>query len=354
MRKVAGELLGGRVCKCGVEPVPGSGNVALVKAQDSSYYSGLQRCSSVWHCPYCSYKISSYRAQQIAQITEKVIGSGGSAGMATFTISHHAYQSLEAVADGIRTIWDKMTKRRDFKALMKVWDRIGYVRALEVTHGENGWHPHLHVLFWSWETEEDHAQVVTAMFDIWQDVAKKNGYMALAGGFAYSAVDNVAGVAEYVSKWGVAKEVAQGNIRKNGKSGGRTPFQILAQIEATTEPDRKDIALFKEYAETFKGRRQLTWSRGVKKEWLSLDDLTDEQICQMEEDGEPVAIMSRKVWRQIVAQDLPPLLINAYESEGQQGVFNVLKRRGIDYSRYGPYIKASGEPPPFNHQSSSP
>ena len=261
--------------------------------------------------------------------------------MATFTISHHAYQSLEAVLTGVRSIWDKMTKHRDFKKLMKLWDRIGYVKALEVTHGEHGWHPHFHVLFWSWEDSESHREIIEGMFSIWQDVATKNGYLALEKGFSYSEVKNEAGIAEYVSKWGVAKEVAQGNIKKSGHAGGRSPFQILDEIQRATEPKPVDIALIQEYADAFKGKRQLTWSRGVKKEWLSLDDLSDEEICKKEEEGEAQLVIERKVWHQAINRDLPPILINELEAKGKAAVLKALNNSGIACQLYGNRITDS-------------
>ena len=40
----------------------------------------------------------------------------------------------------------KMREHRDYKHLRELFDVVGSIRALEVTHGNaNGWHPHLQV-----------------------------------------------------------------------------------------------------------------------------------------------------------------------------------------------------------------
>ena len=66
--------------------------------------------------------------------------------MITFTAPHDMGMKLKpllsAIADGFRTVisgraWIKLRKRLAI---------IGTIRAMEVTYGEHGWHPDLHVL----------------------------------------------------------------------------------------------------------------------------------------------------------------------------------------------------------------
>ena len=56
----------------------------------------------------------------------------------------------------------------------------------------------------------------------------------------------------------------------------------LAQMEASTKD--KYSYIFKTYAESFKGRRQLFWSKGLK-ELLKIEVKDDEEIANKEEEN---------------------------------------------------------------------
>ena len=78
-----------------------------------------------------------------------------------------------------------------------------------------------------------------------------NGVDVRAGDFA----------ADYVSKWGMDCEIAKAHVKKGKKGESRSPFQMLADYK---QGDMQAGALFREYAEAFKGKRQLVWSKGLK------------------------------------------------------------------------------------------
>jgi hypothetical protein len=53
---------------------------------------------------------------------------------------------LEKVWHTISGAWAAIVAGRHRKTLRERFGVSGYVRAVEVTHGKAGWHPHLHVL----------------------------------------------------------------------------------------------------------------------------------------------------------------------------------------------------------------
>src|SRR5690242_12662166 len=52
----------------------------------------------------------------------------------------------ERVWDAVSGAWAAIVAGRHRMRLREEFGLIGYVRAVEVTHGTAGWHPHLHVL----------------------------------------------------------------------------------------------------------------------------------------------------------------------------------------------------------------
>ena len=72
-------------------------------------------------------------------------------------------------------------------------------------------------------------------------------------------VQNGTYAAKYVTKWGLEHEVTKGHLKK-GLNGSLTPFDLLRG--ASTNNHYK--TLFKQFADVFKGKQQLVWSKGLK------------------------------------------------------------------------------------------
>ena len=111
-------------------------------------YGHVVKCGSVWICPVCSAKIVSGRRQELSDFIDRVYAAGPDyvVSMLTLTIPHQR-------TDDLSSLLDKMCKAKRTFQNRKVWKRIsaeiglaGEIRALEVTHGANGWHPHFHCL----------------------------------------------------------------------------------------------------------------------------------------------------------------------------------------------------------------
>src|SRR5690606_24302281 len=111
--------------------------------------------------------------------------------------------------------------------------------AVEVTHGDNGWHPHVHVVvLLSCVPDIPETFALWAALDaVWHRGLIRQGWPG--GRSPYRSrvgpVDTTgsgAGLAAYVAKVqdrGLGNEMARADL-KRGREGNRTPFQILESL----------------------------------------------------------------------------------------------------------------------------
>lgn len=81
--------------------------------------------------------------------------------MVTFTVRHRAGLALKPLLAGLLTAWRGL---RQGGATQRIWsERVtASVRATEITHGGDGWHPHLHVLLRTSEWSDDERDALLA------------------------------------------------------------------------------------------------------------------------------------------------------------------------------------------------
>lgn len=266
-------------------------------------YSGLETCSSVWLCAVCSAKISERRRVELGAA---VAAWKGEVVLATYTIRHRSADDLGRSVDGLlkaRRLARSGEWSQKFNSRYGVG---GSVRALEVTHGQNGWHPHIHELLFV-AGGVDRQELLEELRARWSAMVGKAGLRDVnEHGVDVQIADMT--VADYVAKfghtrtWGPEHEVAKA-VSKRGRSGGRTPVDLLAA--ATFDGDHKAGRLWRHYALTFKGRRQLVWSAGLR-ELLGLGAETSD--VEIAEDVKPyshlLASLSAAQWRAILRLDL--------------------------------------------------
>jgi hypothetical protein len=111
-------------------------------------------------------------------------------------------------------------------------------------------------------------------------------------------LDDGTKASQYVTKWGLEHELVYGHIKK-GKTGGETPFDLLRSLLAD-KGDKQAAALFREYAEAFKGKRQLFWSHGLKAR-LAIEEASDEEVAQrIEEGADLLGQITPQQWRDVL------------------------------------------------------
>ena len=332
LRRAAGKLMKReRVAGCGQKPM--GGQVTIHRHAGQAHFGGVETCGSVWHCPVCAAKITEGRRTDLDALLAAHRDAGGTAFMATFTIPHHRFQSCESLRKGVSEAWRKVKNGKGWIRARERYRWLGDVRALEVTHGDNGWHPHLHVLilFQPKATKLDFEEFGAWLYDTWSRAIERSGFgVCSKGAFAWDKVNATEGAAEYVSKWGAALEMTKAHI-KHGRNGGRTPFQILADYQARGY--QRDARLFQEYAFAFKGARQLTWSRGLRDLYLNADvEASDEALATEPTMPETHTMtIDKALFREVARRGLTADLLLAVESGGFFSLIAFLKRCGIPW-----------------------
>lgn len=298
------------------------------EAGTPAHWSGLERCSSVWACPVCAAVIRSARAAEIEQAVSNHLASGGTALFFTGTLRHSLADPLAQTLDGILVAWRRTISGAPWRRASERMGIVGTIRTVEVTRGDHGWHPHVHVLILldAPIAQAERAWFEGWLFDRWANAVERTGCRRpLPQGLDLQAVDGDGRVlAQYVSKvqgedleasalvashrWGVGAEMARGDV-KSGRVGSRAPFELLDSDSA------QDGALWREYYLATKGRRCTTWSHGLR-ERLGVVDRTDEEIIEDTESAPMVWVVPAHRYRRLLhsAPLVLPVVLEAVES----------------------------------------
>ena len=326
-----------RVARClrRPSPVAASVDVQYVPDTHSSHYKGLQLCSSVWHCPICSATISEKRRDELAAFNNKHLAAGGSIYMTTYTIQHDRFDDLAGMLARFLEARRKMRSGRRGVALRKDFGVIGTVSVLEVTWSEeNGWHPHVHELVYCENSEMDVDSYEATARAAWKDAAAAFGLGMNAHGFEVQRTYGA--VADYIAKygresavdspWGVEAEMTKGHIKQGRGSEHYTPFALLAAVH----DGREDLApKFYEYAQVFKGRKQLNFSPGLKARYQE-EEKTDEELMQEHEHEACTLVqLTEDQWSGVLGNDVRGELLEEGRTGSPGRVLAYLEDLGI-------------------------
>lgn len=273
-----------RLASCNRAPARGGGGVRAVVSGSKGFFRGVVRCANPWACPICAPKISTQRGQVVQAGIDAALAYGNGVSLVTLTVRHGVGMQLKQFLPTFAKTLRRFKSGRPYAEWRTRWGFKGEVRALEVTHGKNGWHPHTHAVTFTRFPVEGHdiTRMKRELFVLWRRACEREGLPLPT----YKHGVDVRGAkyaAEYVAKWGFAAELTQTHMKK-GWGAGRNPWQLLADSAS----DKKSAWLFREFALTFKGRRQLLWSRGLQR-YLGVDgaDLTDQQSLDLAEPEAP-------------------------------------------------------------------
>lgn len=295
------------------------------------FYGGLMVCGSVWICPVCASKISERRRVELKQASSNHRDAGGYLTMLTLTFSHGKSDKLADLMHRMGQAMLKFRSGKRYNSLRESMGLIGSVRAFEVTYGDNGWHPHIHLLNfhdkeiepWEMEDYEDR------FYQLWSSACTKYGLSASRE--HGTKLEDATQADQYIGKWGdlverkwgIDSEMTKSNIKK-GRENSLTPFDFLRIVvedgDITYKPQ------FAEYAEAMRGRTQLYWSRGLKERFL-IDDKTDEQIATSKEDpADLLGALTWQDWKYIIVNNKRAELLDLVEKHGYD---TALKKIGI-------------------------
>ena len=270
----------------------------------TAHYSGLIVCGSVWTCPVCAAKISERRRLELQAAIAQHRESGGDAYLLTLTTPHGRRDDLAQLLAMQAKALASFTAQRAVKAVFAEMGELGRVRAFEVTHGRkgtnNGWHPHYHFLQFA-KGGADAAQLMdwrTRLYLEWAKCCERAGLGVPSFQHGLDLQDG-SKADKYLSKWGLECEMTKGHI-KQAKAGGETPFDLLRAVLAD-KGDKQAAALFAEFGRVFKGKRQLSWSRGLRASFDLAEEKTDEELSrEQSEDAELLGLISVDEWRDVL------------------------------------------------------
>jgi hypothetical protein len=262
--------------------------VMLDQEHNRARYNNLRVCGRVWTCPFCAAKISERRAAELAGAMAVAKAKGLKVALLTCTVPHVVQDSLKPLLGRLLKAWRGLVDNRAGKLIRADLGLVGTIRNVEVTHGQNGWHPHFHCLVF-YKNPVDLAEIEARWSAHWQHVCVKAGLRRPSDEHGLT-LQNGDFAAAYVSKWGLEHEMTK-SMHKLGRKGGRTPFDILRDYETGKTSDEKEqnAILFREFVAAFHNVQQLSWSPGLKK-LLAVEDVTDEQLA-LQEDERPTRLV---------------------------------------------------------------
>lgn len=303
-------LPGSRTDKC-LRLRQGSKQIQVWKSNEhkTTSYSGLQTCGSVWACPVCSAKIAERRRAEIIAAMAAHKAAAGCMHLLTLTAPHQRSDNLADLLGRQAVALKKMFSDKTVRKVFAELGVVGQIRALEVTHGRlskqnNGWHPHYHLLLFSGvglslgnATAHQVKQWTNRLYERW--VACCLGAGLGAPSYEHGLkLDDGTKAAKYVAKWGLEDEMTKGHTKR--AIHGETPFDFL-RAYLVDKSDKQAGALFKEFAETFKGKRQLHWSPGLKKRF-AIGESSDEELAgQMDDHAAMLGTITLDQWRDVLA-----------------------------------------------------
>lgn len=319
-------------------------------------YGGLFSCGNVHVCAECSAKVSATRATELEKVLAHFLTRGGWAVLVTLTTRHHRTHPLAQCLEAVSAGWSRVTTGRAWTDHRKITGYAGFARALEVTESPaNGWHAHVHaVLVFDQRPSDDALAVLTeGMFQRWSAGVQSAGMPApsRAHGLDVQQLDPEAGAgrtfetvqawARYITK-GLAGEAVLGT-GKEAKGSNRSIRELMrdallpqvwehvetGETATTIDLTARDRVL--EYERAMKGRKQLTWSRGLRALADLDDEQSDEEVAAAELEGEDVAVLPSESWRAIEYRAAE--LVSVTEREGPAGAHAWLDALGVEWWR---------------------
>lgn len=318
-----------RTALCLRTRIKGADGVGVWKCEHAgtAHYSGLIVCGSVWTCPVCGAKISEKRRGELNAAIEQHKSRGGDVLLLTLTTPHARGDDLAQLLARQAKALASFTAQRAVKGILAEMGELGRVRAFEVTHGrkghDNGWHPHYHFLQFV-KGGADAAQLMdwkTRLYLEWSKACQRAGLGVPSFKHGIDLRDG-SYAQKYVSKWGLDSEMTKGHIKK-AKAGGETPFDLLRAVLADPK-DRQAAALFAEFAQVFKGKRQLSWSNGLKA-MFDLEEKTDEELAEeRSEEAQLLGMITVEQWRDVLRVEGRALVLELAAARGWPAVSRFL------------------------------
>ena len=333
-----------RLHKCGRTRV--TGFVGVRYSGGGAGFAGLASCGSVWACPVCSAKILARRSLEIGVGLLTWESDGGRLVMGTLTMRHHKGHRLSQEWDALGSAWANVMRSRVWTKWLARLGSPGLVRVVEVTYGANGWHVHLHfVLLVAGTTTHE----LVSEFSAWV-TAKWSRALVLAGMpgalvrgqdvHLVRGVEAATEVGQYLVKssaYGSAESLGRelmGTWSKTARSphGTEPAWSLAEDFGRSGEADLLD--LWNEYERGSKGKRQCTWSKGLRDLLAVGAEISDEDVAaEVLGDVDLVRITAEGWTAALRSHEPTSRILAAVEHGGVAGLTAYLDDHGIAYER---------------------
>ena len=169
------------------------------------------------------------------------------------------------------------------------------IRGHDVTFGENGWHPHLHILLFCSRPDA----VVTwlrAFTQVWRQVVSHELGVKHVPTYKHGVSVDVCHDASYVARLGLEVGSPGG---KHAQPGHLTAMQLAHALAGSQNFEQERLAgLWREYSIAMRGCHQLQWSRGLRDELGPTPSDSEIVANDFEVKGRtPIASIPRETWR---------------------------------------------------------
>ena len=301
--------------------------VTLAKHGKRAFYAGVAKCGNRWICPVCAAKIAASYKEQLHAYIESAKQAGDRLYFVTLTLQHNKGDRLESLLRQLSDSWNKLNTGRYLQQKQ-------YYITTEVLYGQNGWHPHYHILLNTGQTDHTTDQIEA---DINRYIVEK--WTKLNPGATLQAQNvkqcNSKSIADYLSKNNLAYELTAQNVKNidADHTKGVHPWHLIG-----TDKEY----LFKEYITATKGKRITRKSKAFFQQY-EIAEKTEEQALH-EEDviTETIATISNPVYNELrrkgrlcdileAAEGNDPDILFAIGTALDRGVYMDFKSKSIHF-----------------------
>jgi len=322
------------------------GSVAVRESGGVGGFAGLSTCGSVWACGVCNAKIMARRQLEIGAAVEVWKASGGEVAFGTLTMRHWSGHRLEDLWSALSKAWNRVTGGKSWLRDKERYGIAGWLRVVEVTFGENGWHVHIHSLLFLHTTTDTSAleSLKGSVFGRWSAALKSAGLPSpLAAGQDLRVLDGAADeqLSRYFTKAvhqakriGLEMTSTQTKTAR-GVHGTRSVWSFLDDVIDQGDADALDR--WHEFQRASKGRRQLTWSKGLREQLGLRAEKSDEEVAgeELGTKEDDLVLITAAGWRVVIACRLMVPILEIVEKQGLSGVRALLDVSGVEYSLIG-------------------
>ena len=252
----------GRLADCGNTAV---GQVLIGLSGNQAHFTNLATCGSVWACSVCSAKVLTIRSEEIGTAVDVWAKRDGRFIFETLTLSHSKHDSLSKVWASVSKAFTS-TNSGTFSKLHEEFGQVGYMKVVEVTHGINGWHVHLHLLrFISRQlTQCELSEWSTSIFTRWAASLVKQGFKVPQAKYhVFELVESPEKIKGYFAKNFDNSNVLPGmELSSSGVVRGHGMWGVLDVALASRSSEA--CRIWEEWERTSRGKRQISWSKNLR------------------------------------------------------------------------------------------